>query len=68
MPESVWGNKCQCHTFNHESEPDFIFFCHGIMVGSACTARALTLQSVLETDLGTDQAAIQKVCLVLPKL
>lgn len=48
--------------FNDESEPDFVSFSFGIMVGSTCTAGALTLQSVLGIDLGASQATIKKVC------
>jgi len=61
-------NKYQCHTFNHESEPDFIFFNHDIMAGSICTAGVVLLQSLLETDLGTDQATTRKDFPELPKL
>lgn len=63
-----WVNKCQCHTFNHESELDFVFFNHGVMVGSTCTAVVVILQSILGIDLVTDQATICKAFPVLSKL
>lgn len=60
-----WVNKCQCHTVSHESEPDFAFFNHGIMVGSTCTARAVSPQSILGIALGTDQSTRRKAFPVL---